>query len=133
MEREISVREYQISRGRPIWTKHSLLHHIEATDRAGVPAVLGQPGSEVELQRGRGQPTDYIQQKGVLSSSKTMVVCIDVTHPSPGNREGAPSVVGVVASIDEKCGQWLASVSCQQSRKEMISELEEMIVQRLRV
>ena len=64
MEREISVCEYQISRGRPVWTKHSLLRHIEATDRAGVPAVLGQPGFEVEPQRGRGQSTDYIQQNG---------------------------------------------------------------------
>ena len=125
--------EYQISRGCPVWTKHSLLRRIEATDRAGVPAVLGQPGSEVGPQRGRVQSTDYIQQNGVLSSSKTRVVCIDVTHPSPGNREGAPSVVGVVASIDEKCGQWLASVRCQQSRKGMVSELEEMIVQRLKV
>lgn len=45
----------------------------------------------------------------------------------------APSVVGVVTSIDEKCGRWPASVRCKESRKEMVSELEGMIVQRLRV
>ena len=62
-----------------------------------------------------------------------MVVGIDVTHRSPGSREAAPSVASVVASIDEKYGQWPASVRCQESRKEMVSELEEMIVERLRL
>ncbi len=38
-----------------------------------------------------------------------MVVDVDVTHPSPGICEGTPSVAGVVASIDEKCGKCHAS------------------------
>jgi len=45
---------------------------------------------------------------GILLSLKTMVVGVDVTHPSPRSREGTPSVAGVVASIDEKCGKWPA-------------------------
>lgn len=32
MKLEISRREYQISRERKVWTKHSLLSRIEATD-----------------------------------------------------------------------------------------------------
>lgn len=69
---------------------------------------------------------------GILSTSKTIAIGIDVTHPSPGSRQGAPSVAGVVASIDDKFGQFLASVRCQESRKEMVSGLEEMIIERLR-
>ena len=46
-------------------------------------------------------PSDEI---GFLSNSKTMVIGVDVMHPSPRSREGAPSVAGVVASIDERCG-----------------------------
>ena len=38
-----------------------------------------------------------------------MDVGVEVTHPSPGSREGTPSVAGVVASIDEKYGKWHAS------------------------
>lgn len=45
----------------------------------------------------------------------------------------APSAVGVIASIDDECGGWPAIVRCQVNRKEVVSELEEMIVQRLRV
>lgn len=35
MKLEISRREYQISRERKVWTKHSLLSRIEATDSGG--------------------------------------------------------------------------------------------------
>ena len=69
---------------------------------------------------------------GILSSSMTMVVGIDVTHPSPGSREKSPSIAGVVASIDQHYGQFPASVRCQESRKEMVTELEKMIVERFR-
>jgi len=33
MKREISVREYQISRGQKMWTEHFLLRRLEATAR----------------------------------------------------------------------------------------------------
>lgn len=70
---------------------------------------------------------------GILGTTKTMVVGIDVTHPAPGTPEGSPSIAGVVASFDNKYGQWPASVSCQESRKEMVSGLENMIVERLKI
>ncbi len=35
MKLEISRREYQISRGRKVWTKHPLLSRIEATGPGG--------------------------------------------------------------------------------------------------
>ncbi|KAK3065140.1 hypothetical protein LTR53_018278, partial [Teratosphaeriaceae sp. CCFEE 6253] len=51
--------------------------------------------------------------------SKTMFVGIDVTHPSPGSSEGAPSIACVVASVDEHLSQWPGSIRAQTGRQEM--------------
>jgi hypothetical protein len=42
---------------------------------------------------------------GVVGEGKTMSVGIDVTHPSPGSKEGASSVAGIAVSIDKHLGQ----------------------------
>ncbi len=99
----------------------------------GRPQYLANVALKWNLKGGGVNQQLPSNKMGILSTSKTMVVGIDVTHPSPGSREAAPSVAGVVASVDEKYGQWPASVRCQESRKEMVSELEDMIVERLRV
>ncbi|KAI9374393.1 ribonuclease H-like domain-containing protein [Aspergillus egyptiacus] len=65
---------------------------------------------------------------GIISEGKTMLVGIDVTHPSPGSADNAPSVAGMVASIDSSLGQWPAEIRVQsQSRKEMVDDLESML------
>ena len=46
------------------------------------------------------QPLEFIER------GTTMVVGIDVTHPSPGSSQYAPSVFAVVASMDECLAQW---------------------------
>lgn len=68
---------------------------------------------------------------GPLSDGKAMLVGMDVTHPSPGSVEGAPSIAGVVASIDGHYGQWPASMRAQKSKQEMIAELHAMFKERL--
>ncbi|KAL8953104.1 MAG: hypothetical protein Q9222_001042 [Ikaeria aurantiellina] len=68
---------------------------------------------------------------GYLQDGKTMLMGMDVTHPSPGSIEDAPSIAGVVASIDGRYGQWPASLRAQTSRKEMIEKLDEMFGERL--
>ncbi|RKF71355.1 Protein argonaute 5 [Golovinomyces cichoracearum] len=69
---------------------------------------------------------------GIVSEGKTMVVGIDVTHPSPGSREGAPSVAGIVASVDKFLGQWPSAFSIQaKSKTEMVSDLESLLISRL--
>lgn len=67
---------------------------------------------------------------GLVSEDKTMIVGIDVTHPSPGSKN-APSVAGVVASVDRWLGQWPSVLSIQKSRKEMVTELGIMLKSRL--
>ena len=68
---------------------------------------------------------------GIINEDKTMVVGIDVTHPSPGSASNAPSVAGMVASVDKWLGQWPADLRVQESRKEMVSELDSMLKSRL--
>jgi len=68
---------------------------------------------------------------GIISEGKTMVVGMDVTHPSPGSKDTAPSVAGMVASVDKYLGQWPSDFRIQESRKETISDVEGMFLSRL--
>lgn len=68
---------------------------------------------------------------GIISEDKTMVVGVDVTHPSSCSAPNAPSIAGMVASVDKRLGQWPADLRIQESRKEMVSELDSMLESRL--
>ena len=70
---------------------------------------------------------------GILSEKKTMVVGIDVTHPSPGSSSNAPSVAGIVASVDEWLNQWPADVRIQPAGQEMVNGLDLLFKSRLRL
>ncbi|KAF2643560.1 Piwi-domain-containing protein [Massarina eburnea CBS 473.64] len=65
--------------------------------------------------------------------ASTILFGIDVTHPSPGSSEESPSIAGVVASVDTHFAQYPASMRTQKGRQEMVSDLEEMIVERLKL
>ena len=66
---------------------------------------------------GRNQLLDN-SELGIIPEGKTMVVGIDVTHPSPGSSSAAPSVAGIVASIDQWLAQWPADLQIQTARQE---------------
>lgn len=68
---------------------------------------------------------------GFIREDRTMIVGIDVTHPSPGSSSKAPSVAGVVASIDCRLGQWPGVLSNQEGGQEMVTNLENMMKTRL--
>ncbi|KAJ7915348.1 argonaute-like protein [Mycena leptocephala] len=73
-----------------------------------------------------------------LTKDKTMMVGIDVTHPGPTSRVGSPSIAAVVASVDDNFVQFPASLRIQKpdvnrESKEMVSELRDMLVERLLV
>ncbi|KAJ2906219.1 putative RNA interference and silencing protein [Zalerion maritima] len=71
---------------------------------------------------------DFIQE------NKTMIVGIDVTHPSPGSAASAPSIAGMVASKDHQLGQWPAILKSQRiSRGEIVTDLEPMLRTRLNI
>ena len=67
---------------------------------------------------------------GFLKDGDTMIVGIDVTHPAPGSMEGTPSIAAVVSSVDKQYAQWPGSIRCQESKKEMVSALQEMMEER---
>jgi eukaryotic translation initiation factor 2C len=67
----------------------------------------------------------------IIDQDKTMVVGIDVTHPSPGSSHHAPSVSAMVASIDKRLGQWPATLRIQRARQENVDDLAEMLKSRL--
>jgi eukaryotic translation initiation factor 2C len=68
---------------------------------------------------------------GIIKDGSTMVVGIDVTHPSPQSQGNAPSVAGIVASIDSQLGQWPSTTRVQIGRTEIVADLEEMFKSRL--
>ncbi|ELR02128.1 hypothetical protein GMDG_05287 [Pseudogymnoascus destructans 20631-21] len=82
--------------------------------------------------RGANQTLDT-QKLGIIAEGKTMVVGIDVTHPSPGSLSTAPSVAAIVASIDSTLSQFPCELSVQEGRKEMVTDLSEMMRSRLRL
>jgi eukaryotic translation initiation factor 2C len=81
---------------------------------------------------GRNQVLDT-SKLGIIPEGKTMVVGIDVTHPSPGSASTAPSVAGIVASVDQWLAQWPADLQIQAARQEMVSGLDSMLKSRLRL
>ncbi|KAI0668264.1 Piwi-domain-containing protein [Trametes maxima] len=73
-----------------------------------------------------------------LTDKKTMVMGIDVTHPSPNSQPGSPSIAAVVASVDDNFVQFPASLTLQKSdwnkdSKEMVEKLTIMTIERLQV
>ncbi|KAK1972031.1 piwi domain-containing protein [Colletotrichum sublineola] len=60
----------------------------------------------------------------IIKAGTTMVVGYDVTHPTnmPNDKNAAPSLVGLVASIDKDMGQWPAVAWEQNSRQEMLGD-----------
>ena len=70
---------------------------------------------------------------GLIGEGQTMVVGLDVTHPSPGSCPNAPSVASIVASVDKDLGQWPGRLSIQEKRKEMITNLDDLLKSRLQL
>ncbi|KAG5645156.1 hypothetical protein DXG03_006780 [Asterophora parasitica] len=66
-----------------------------------------------------------------LSAMPTMLVGIDVTHPGPGSVKGTPSIAAAVASVDHHFAQFPSSMEIQESKKEMVTNLAKMMVDRL--
>ena len=67
---------------------------------------------------------------GIISKNKTMVVGIDVVHPSPGS--GKASVASMLASIDKNLAQWPVDLQVQvREGQEMLDKIDIMLMSRL--
>lgn len=97
----------------------------------GQPQYFGNICLKFNLKAGGINQTLDTSKLGLISEGKTMVVGIDVTHPSPGSKDEAPSVAAIVASVDKYLGQWPADFKTQEGRKEMVDALEGMVLSRL--
>ena len=71
------------------------------------------------------------RQLGFINEGTTMVVGIDVTHPSPGSGFSAPSVAAMVASSDENLAQWPAEIRVNPARQEKVDTLSSMLSEHL--
>lgn len=88
-------------------------------------------GLKINLKLGGANQALRTQDLGIISEGKTMLVGIDVTHPSPGSASTAPSVAGIVASVDATLAQWPAEIRVQGARQEMVADLETLLASRL--
>ncbi|KAL8794371.1 MAG: hypothetical protein Q9195_003069 [Heterodermia aff. obscurata] len=101
-------------------------------DPKGQDKYFANVALKFNLKLGGTNQTIDANKLGVISEDKTMVVGLDVTHPSPGSARTAPSIAGMVASVDKTLGQWPAIISLQkEARQEMVSELKMMLQTRL--
>jgi len=76
-------------------------------------------GLKINLKMG-GNNHQIKNDIAIIREGKTMVVGYDVTHPPPGSN--APSLVGLVASVDKELSQWPAAAWAQDSRVEMLDQ-----------
>lgn len=58
-------------------------------------------------------------------ANPTIVMGADVIHPAPGS-EGRPSFTSVVGNVDSDTSKYIATTRVQESRREMIDDLEDM-------
>lgn len=69
---------------------------------------------------------------GVISNSKTIIIRINITHPSLGSAKHTPSMAGMVASINHRLSQWPAEIRIQASHQEIVTALNTMLQLRLK-
>ncbi|KAF2137623.1 uncharacterized protein K452DRAFT_278272 [Aplosporella prunicola CBS 121167] len=100
----------------------------------GQAQYMANVGLKFNLKGGGVNHDMKIQQLAPLDN-KTILIGIDVSHPMPGSADTAPSITGVVGSVDAQFNNYPGSIRTQQGRKEMVDEddLKQMIVERLKL
>lgn len=70
-----------------------------------------------------GDPLEFLHKTTTSGAPTTMLVGIDVTHPTYTTMRKAPSVVGIVASRDTQFTQWIGTTRLQEGRVEMVAAM----------
>lgn len=79
------------------------------------------------IQSGQEVPTAR-KPLGLIHEGSTMVMGIDVTHPSPRSHVDAPRIFCVVANTDKTLAQWPVGMGVQRkSKEEVISQRDRLI------
>ncbi|KAJ5085318.1 hypothetical protein N7532_010089 [Penicillium argentinense] len=86
-----------------------------------------------KLESDRGYDQYCANSMGLFGDGNTMLVGMDVTHPSPGSAKSAPSVASIVASVDKDLAQWPAEIVVQKAGQEIIDNLKTMLISRLKL
>lgn len=101
-------------------------------DSAGRLQYFGNVALKFNLKGGGDNQRVEASRLHFISRGETMIVGIDVTHPSPNSSSQAPSVAAMVASTDPNLAQWLATSSVQMTRRrEMVDSLKHMLKRHL--
>ncbi|KDQ50202.1 hypothetical protein JAAARDRAFT_63333 [Jaapia argillacea MUCL 33604] len=95
------------------------------------PQYYANVALKVNMKMGGVNHSVTSQTSNFLKQEPTMLVGMDVTHPGPGSVAGTPSVAAVVASVENMFAQYPASLAIQESKKEMITDLTNLMVERL--
>lgn len=121
----------------PLWQKINdkadLKYGVLTGKVVGHKFAKNQPQYFANLQLKYNLKCGGINQKlprgrlGLIEENKTMLVGADVTHPAPTSSGDAPSIAGIVGSIDPFLGQFLPVVRVQERRAEMIEKMDEML------
>lgn len=115
--------------------KYGLLHACVAADKfaKGGAQYDANVALKVNLKL---NGTNHIvggNQLGLVSKGKTMLVGIDVTHPSPGSAKNAPSIAAIVASVGKDLSQFPAQLHVQTGKQEKVDALDVLLKSRLKI
>ncbi|CAI7659783.1 unnamed protein product [Penicillium viridicatum] len=110
-----------------------LTHCMLAEKFAGASEqYLSNNAMKVNLKMGgSNQLLQPANSRFIGAAKSTMVVGLDVTHPSSTDPEVFPSVAAIVASTDYSMGQWPGEIRAQTRRQEHVEFLKEMMLTRL--
>lgn len=97
------------------------------------PGFLANISLKFNLKLGGSNHQLPPDQLGIVGKGNTMLVGYDVTHPSPGSREEAPSILGIVASTGWECDRFPGELRVQQPRQEKADALAELLANRLQL
>ncbi|KAJ5659638.1 hypothetical protein N7507_006089 [Penicillium longicatenatum] len=114
---------------------HGILTHCCKMDKftSGDKQYLANNAMKINLKLGGiCQVLDSHKNALLIAEGNTMVVGLDVTHPSANDPESCPSVSSIVASTDRKLGQWPGEIRVQGRRDEVILQVGTMLEGRLR-
>ncbi|KAF9563867.1 argonaute-like protein [Agrocybe pediades] len=107
------------------------VHSTKIRNERGQLQYFANVALKFNMKLGGVNHTVNSQSMTELGKVPTMVVGIDVTHPGPGSVKGTPSIAAVVASCERSFAQFPASMEIQESKKEMVTNLHQMMLERL--